>query len=129
MSENVAMKPEELKKFLRDYAVQCEAISTIGHRDALSAGIYMQFRQQGIRDDDRHVLIAYLFDFDSPDVAGLSKLNVCQLRALRKWIGAVQAITNNGYHVFLPRNEFADELRWALVAAKKHFGDDLAAAW
>lgn len=128
MSENVAMKPEELKKFLRDYAVQCKEIYTTGQPETMIAGIYMQFRNQGLDERDRHTLIAYLFDFDSPD-AGLSKLNVCQLRALRKWIGAVQAITNNGYHIFLPRNEFADELRWALVAAKKHFGDDLAAAW
>lgn len=124
MSENVAMKPEELKKFLRDYAVQCEAIYTTGQPETMIAGIYMQFRNQGLDERDRHTLIAYLFDFDSPD-AGLSKLNVCQLRALRKWIGAVQATTNNGYRVFLPRNEFADELRWALVAAKKHFGIEL----
>lgn len=125
MSENVAMKPEELKKFLRDYAVQCKEIYTTGQPETMIAGIYMQFRNQGLDERDRHTLIAYLFDFDSPDVAGLSKLNVCQLRALRKWIGAVQAITNNGYRVFLPRNEFADELRWALVAAKKHFGIEL----
>ena len=125
MSENVAMKPEELKKFLRDYAVQCEAIYTTGQPETMIAGIYMQFRNQGLDERDRHTLIAYLFDFDSPDVAGLSKLNVCQLRALRKWIGAIPTITNNGHQVFLPRNEFADELRWALVAAKKHFGIEL----
>lgn len=124
MSENVAMKPEELKKFLRDYAVQCEAIYTTGQPETMIAGICMQFRNQGLDERDRHTLIAYLFDIDSPD-AGLSKLTSCQLRALRKWIGAIHAVTANGCHVFLPRNEFADELRWALVAAKKHFGIEL----
>ena len=121
MSENVAMKPEELKKFLRDYAVQCEEIYTTGQPETMIAGIYMQFRNQGLDERDRHTLIAYLFDFDSPDAGGLSKLTISQLRALRRWIGAIPTITNNGHQVFLPRNEFADELRWALVAAKKRW--------
>lgn len=115
----VAMKPEELKAFLQEYAKTCKEIFTVdGTRQVLTTGIFLQLQKQGINREERHILFAYLFDLPV-EHAGLSDLSIEQLRAIRRWIGAIPAITSKCQRVYLPRNEFEDELQWALVAAKK----------
>lgn len=61
----------------------------------------------------------YIYTIDRNRMHLSSDLSIEQLRAIRRWIGAIPAITSKGQRVYLPRNEFEDELRWALVAAMK----------